>query len=189
MNFIRPVMQVATDVCKSRQVPKWIRWPAYIVGVLLFIWPYAEMFGMIEFTNIQFLTCALAIILGAVLGEALIMNKAKANGNTIGVTDFVGIILGLCLGGFIGYIGLSIWGGALADALGDMSYPVVAFVCALFSAVVVTVVSMAYAGEGWAVDCLDYNKDGTVNADDAVAAAKNAASEVEKVVSEVKKVI
>lgn len=189
MNFVRPVIQVATDVCKFRQVPRWIRWPAYIVGVVLFVWPYAEMFGMIEFTNIQFLACALALILGAVFGEILIMNKAKKMGNTIEATDFAGIVIGLCLGSFFGYIGLSLWGGAFIDALGDMSYPVVAFICALFSAVAVTIVSMAYAGEDWAISCLDYNKDGKVDADDAVAAAKDVASEAEKVVSEVKKVI
>lgn len=179
---VRPILEVATQALQISQMPTWVRWMAYALGGLLFAWPYLGMIGMIEFTNITLLECAIALILGSFIGPMILQLKAKAMGNTVDKTDFVGMIVGMLGGAFVGYICVEMWGGALAVPFGALSPMVVTLLASVLGSIIVTLIALAMAGDDWAVRMMDVDHDGDVDLDDVTLAAKTAASAVKETV-------
>lgn len=169
------LMEILTKVAEVSPVPKWVKWLAFLVGGILWAWPFMERLTMIEISNIILLECAAALILGAFVGPAILLQKSKSMGNVIDKTDFIGILVGIVLGAFTGYLALNLYGGAWTVALGDLSYMAVTLVASVVGAMVFTLIALVLAGDDWAVKCLkkcDLNNDGQINLDDARALAE-----------------
>lgn len=179
---VRPVLELATQALQAHQLPRWVRWMAYALGALLWVWPYLGVLGMIEITDITLLECAIALIVGAFLGPMVLQLKAKAMGNTVDRTDFIGMIVGMLGGAFLGYICVEMYGGALAVPFGALSPMVVTLLASVVGSIIVTLAALALAGDDWAVRMLDVDHDGDVDLDDVTLAAKTAASAVKETV-------
>lgn len=179
---VRPILEVATQALQISQMPTWVRWMAYALGGLLFAWPYLGMIGMIEFTNITLLECAIALILGSFIGPMILQLKAQAMGNVVDRTDFLGMIVGMLGGAFVGYICVGMYGGALAVPFGALSPMVVTLLASVLGSIIVTLIALAMAGDDWAVRMLDVDHDGDVDLDDVTLAAKAAAGAVKETV-------
>ena len=179
---VRPALELATQALQAHQLPRWVRWMACALGALLWVWPYLGVLGMIEITDITLLECAIALIVGSFLGPMVLQLKAKAMGNTVDKTDFVGMIVGMLGGAFVGYIAVELWGGALGVPFGDLSPMIVTLLAAVIGSIIVTLIALAMAGDDWAVKMMDVDHDGDVDLDDVTLAAKAAAGAVKETV-------
>lgn len=170
-----------------------------IFSTAVMLWPYIEGVKiMVETTMIT----NLAVIIGAFVGPLLLEMKAKTMGNEVDKLDFIGAIMGMVFGGMLfGYITASMYGAVFVPQIANLSYILVGLGSAAFFGAVATLLCQAFLGDSWAVNVLDRNKNGKLDAGDITTGAtelagvvtsvgnavKEGATTIETAVNEVKK--
>ena len=176
----RPVLEAVTKVMEMSPLPKWLKWLVLILGTVLWFWPFMEMLNMLEITNLVLLECAIALILGSFLSPMIFWKKAIAIGNTVTKSDFGCLLIGMLGGAFVGYLAVTLCGGAFEAALGDMSYMFVTLISALVGSAVIAVIALKTSGSDWGTKMLDVDGDGDFDMDDIrilIGKTKKAADE------------
>ncbi len=165
----RLVLEAVTKVMEMSPLPKWLKWLVLILGTVLWFWPFMEMLNMLEITNLVLLECAIALILGSFLSPMIFWKKAIAIGNTVTKSDFGCLLIGMLGGAFVGYLAVTLCGGAFEAALGDMSYMFVTLISALVGSAVIAVIALKLSGSDWGTKMLDVDGDGDFDMDDIKA--------------------
>ena len=176
----RLVLEAVTKVMEMSPLPKWLKWLVLILGTVLWFWPFMEMLNMLEITNLVLLECAIALILGSFLSPMIFWKKAIAIGNTVTKSDFGCLLIGMLGGAFVGYLAVTLCGGAFEAALGDMSYMFVTLISALVGSAVIAVIALKTSGSDWGTKMLDVDGDGDFDMDDIrilIGKTKKAADE------------